>query len=49
MSKRCSVAKLGSPRPLGLAALLRVADEAKLKELQRIECPGCTISADALR
>ena len=31
------------------AALLRVSDEAKLKELQRIECPGCTISAYALR
>jgi tetratricopeptide (TPR) repeat protein len=31
------------------AALLRISDEAKLKELQRIECSGCTISADALR
>jgi tetratricopeptide (TPR) repeat protein len=31
------------------AALLRISDEAKLKELQRIECSGCTISAYALR
>jgi tetratricopeptide (TPR) repeat protein len=31
------------------AALLRAADEATLKDLQRTKCAGCTISADAFR
>ena len=31
------------------AILLRVADEAKLKDLRRIQCAGCTISAETLR
>ena len=31
------------------AALLRAADEATLKDLQRTKCVGCTISADAFR